>query len=222
MDAERNENNDRLDEATARRLRRLRTMPVDTTRLEQRLRSSLPQTVPTWRVWLRPVRAAAAVLVILSVVVALLFATSGGSVLASPAQMAQMHEEIVSGRTPVMQVNSIDAANEALAAQWPQSPEVPEVPQDHVMACCMKSVKDKKVACVLLKSEGVPLTMMVAKASDMRPPASQMRTYKGLTYHLQSHGRLNMIMTEREGRWVCLIGEVAAERLMDVAAKLRF
>ena len=32
----------------------------------------------------------------------------------------------------------------------------------------MKSIKDKEVACVLLNSEGTPITMSVAKASDSR------------------------------------------------------
>jgi hypothetical protein len=31
-----------------------------------------------------------------------------------------------------------------------------------------------------------------------------------------------MVMTERQGRWVCLIGELSAERLMDVVDQLRF
>ena len=40
------------------------------------------------------------------------------------------------------------------------------------MACCMKSVHDKKVACVLLKDNGVPVTLSVANASDMELPAT--------------------------------------------------
>ena len=47
---------------------------------------------------------------------------SGGRAMASPAQMAQMHEDIVSGRTPVMKVDSIAAANQAIAQQWAESP----------------------------------------------------------------------------------------------------
>jgi hypothetical protein len=170
----------------------------------------------------RPVRAVAASVAILVVIGAILLSSSGGPVLASAAQMAQFHEDMVAGRAPVMQVDSIAQANKSLAAQWPQSPMLPAVPQDHVMACCMKSVKNKKVACVLLKSEGVPITMTVANASDMQMPTAAIVTHNGINYTVQSVGELYMVMTERNGRWVCLIGQVPAEQLMDLAAKLQF
>jgi hypothetical protein len=44
----------------------------------------------------------------------------------------------------------------------------------------------------------------------------------GVTYHVQSSGRVNMVMTERQGRWVCLMGEAPIERLMDFAERLQF
>lgn len=217
---------DEADEAVARRLSKLRTMPVETARLERTLRAHLPQRLPQpeqkLRLWSRPVRAVAASAAVLILIAAVFLSTSSGPVLASTAQMAQMHNDLVSGRTQVVQVDSIQAANKALIAQWPQSPAVPDMPKEHVMACCMKSVKDKKVACVLLKNEGVPVTMMVANATEMRLPTSPTRNHNGVIYHVQSSGKLNMVMAERDGRWVCLIGEVAAEQLMDLAATLRF
>jgi hypothetical protein len=83
-------------------------------------------------------------------------------------------------------------------------------------------VKDKKVACVLLKREGVPVTMTVAKDSDMRLPKSPPVVRNGISYHVQSSGSLNMVMTQRHGRWVCLIGELASDRLMELADQLQF
>src|SRR5437868_5184134 len=214
-----------MDRAIARRLAKLRTMPVDTTRLDSLLAAPLPEAGRKRRpaIWrLRPVRAVAASVAILAVIGAVLLSSSGGPVLASATQMVQVHEDMVAGRAPVMQVDSIAEANKALAAQWPQSPTLPAIPEDHVMACCMRSVKNKKVACVLLKNEGVPITMTVANASDMQMPAAPVLSYKGADYRLQSVGKLNMVMTERNGRWVCLIGERPVERLMDVAVKLQF
>ena len=224
---------DRRDRATAARLARLRGLPVDVSRLEQRLRAEIgppPAAASSagdldlrLRVgWLRPYRAAAAALLVAAVIAAALLATSSGPALASAGQMARVHEDLVSGRTPVIQVDSIEAASRALAADWPQSPNLPGMPREHVMACCMKSVRDKRMACVLLKAEGVPVTMAVARAADMRLPASPTRTRGGVTYHVQSVGRLNMVMAERQGRWVCLIAELPVERLMDFADQLRF
>jgi hypothetical protein len=218
------------DQAISARLAKLRTTPVDTSSLDNRLRAALDaaagQSAPAvsrLRIgWSRLTKLAAAAVVLLATLVGVLVMTSGGPALASPTQMARVHEDIVSGRTPVMQVDSIDAAGRMLARQWPDSPNLPGVPEQHVMACCMKSVKDKKMACVLLKKEGVPVTMAVARSADMRLPSSPTRTRGGVSYHVQSAGNLNMVMTERADRWICLIGEMPEERLMDLADQLKF
>ena len=215
------QDNSRLDEAMAKRLRRLGTMPMDTSRLESRLRAEIGIQTPRKR-WLRPMRAVAAGIALLVLLTAIFISTSGGPVLASTSQMAQMHYEMVNAKPALMQVASIDAANSALSKDWPDSPQIPGVPPEHVMACCMKSVKSKKVACVLLKNDNVPVTMTVANAADMRLPASPTIQRGGVTYHVQSEGALNMVMTEHHGRWVCLMGELPAERLIDLAAKMQF
>lgn len=212
----------RLDAATGHRLARLRTMPVDTSRLERRLLAEIPRPTGPRRsrlIWLRPVRAVAALALVAGLIGAILWGTSGGPALASPSQMAQMHYDLVSGRTPAMQVSSIEAANRMLGGG---SPEIPDVPAEHVMTCCMKSIKDKKVACVLLKDEGAAITMTVANAVDMKLPDSPTVRREGVTYHVQSSGNVQMVMTEHHGRWICLIAELPAERLMALAAKLRF
>jgi hypothetical protein len=216
-----------LDAATSRRLARLRSMPVDTSRLERSLRAAIPlPDAPGRRSWYRrigPLRAVAASLLLLgSIVVIVLLSAASGSALASSAEMAQMHADILSGKVPVTQVESIEAANKVLASQSPDCPAVPQMPNDHVMACCMKSVKGKRVACVLLKDEDVRVSMMVANAADMREPSSPTQVANGVVYHVQSFDRLNMVMTQRNGRWICLIGEAPAERLMQFATKLQF
>ena len=61
-----------------------------------------------------------------------------------------------------------NAATRFYAELWPHAAVVLRPPDAHVMACCLKSIKDKEVACVLLNSEGTPITMSVAKASDSR------------------------------------------------------
>jgi hypothetical protein len=217
---------DELDAATARRLARLRTMPVDTAALEPRLLAQVPRPAEQARSrkawWLRPLRAVAACLLVAGIVAGLMIATSGGPALASASQMAQLHYDLVSGKTPVMQVDSVEAANRMLAGQWPSSPQIPNMPAHYEMACCMKSIKNKKVACVLLKDERAPVTVTVANADDMKLPKSPTVTRNGVTYHVQSSGALNMVMTERNGRWVCLIGQTSGERLMDLAGQMQF
>src|SRR5439155_24336651 len=91
-----------MDRGIARRLAKLRTMPVDTSRLDGLLAAQLPQAprvqgnapVALWR--LRPLRAIAAGVAILAVIGAILLTSSGGPVLAAPAHMAQVQEGILS------------------------------------------------------------------------------------------------------------------------------
>jgi hypothetical protein len=93
---------------------------------------------------------------------------------------------------------------------------------DHAMACCMKSVHNKKVACVLLKNEQVPITLTVASAADMKLPPAPIVNFNGVDYRVQSVDGLAMVMTERHGKWLCLIGRCPAQKLMDVAAQMSF
>jgi hypothetical protein len=224
----------KLDQATSSRLSKLRTMPVDTSRLDREIRAQIPRfeaNKPSPWIWLRSVRAIAASILILATIATILLTSSSGPVMASALQMAQVHEDMVAGRLQATRVNSIGEANQALATQWPQAPLVPTIPQDgtqttpptaQVMACCMHSVKNKKMVCVLLNNGNVPVTMTVANAVDMQMPSSPTMTRNGITYHVQAVDKLNMVMTEKSGRWVCLIGELSADQLMDLAAKLQF
>ncbi len=218
------ENSLDLDEAIAGRLARLRSLPVDTSRLDQLLRGQIPERPHhRWTSWPRPFQAiAASVVLLVGLVGAFLLTASSGPVLASGIQMAQVHADIVAGRIPVMQVDSIAKANQMLADKSPGAPSLPQIPQSHVMACCMKSVHDKKMACVLLKDGGIPVTLSVANAADMKLPAVPTMTRNGTSYRVQSVNGLSMVMTERSGKWLCLIGAMPAERLMDMAELVQF
>jgi hypothetical protein len=172
---------------------------------------------------LRPLRAIAASVVLVSAIAAvILLSASSGPALAEAAQMAQVHQDIVSGKIPVMQVNSIDAANRMLNQESPGAPSLPQLPDSHVMACCMKSVHNKKMACVLLRDEGVPVTLAVASSADMKLPTVPIQARGGVNYRVQHVGNLSMVMTERNGKWLCLIGQLPPERLMDMATQVRF
>ena len=219
------DNRHELDRAVAGRLAKLRTMPVDTSKLDAAILTKIPRSGRDWRIgigWFRPFRATAASVTLLAVLAAVLLSTSGGPAIASPARMAGFHRSLALGETPATRVTSIEAANKILVARWPQSPLLPAVPQDHVTACCMKSVRDKRLACVLLRRDGVPVTMTVANASDMKLPKSPTIGRGGVTYHVQSFEQVNMIMTEQGSRWVCLVSELSVEQLIDIAQKLQF
>jgi hypothetical protein len=138
------------------------------------------------------------------------------------ADLARVHREVVEGKG-VAPVTSVDEANRMIAAMAEGLVTVPGVPAAHVHACCMKSVKDKKVACVLLKNEGEePVTMTVAPADAMKSPRSPTVAVGGVTYHVEKVGDLTMVMTERHGRWVCLVSKAEQGKLIELAGKLIF
>jgi hypothetical protein len=216
--------NEQVDQATAGRLAKLRSMPVDTSRLDRMIQARIPRETEVRSThWLRPLRMAIAACLMAAIgLFAFLIGTSGGPVMASTTEMAQFHEDLVSGRVPAMRVDSVQAANKALAAQWAESPQLPNVPKEHVMACCMREVKNKKMACVLLKGDGEPVTMTVANISDVKLPSGPIITRDHIAYHVTSVGNLNMVMTQRQSRWICLIGKLPADRLMDLATSMQF
>jgi hypothetical protein len=212
-----------MDDATAQRLAKLGAMPVDTGRLDSFLTAHIPRTSYRSNLWIRPMRLAIAACAMLVIgLVAVLILSNAQPVMADTQEMARFHEDLISGRVQAMHVESIDAANKALAQQWANSPQMPNVPNDHVMACCMRSVKNKKMACVLLQGSGEPVTMTVANASDVQFPAYPPITRNGMEFHVRASGALNMVMTLRDGKWVCLISKLPAQRLMDIAQSLQF
>src|SRR5438105_15401121 len=93
---------DAPDQATSRRLARLRTMPVEMRRLEGVIRAAVPPVTEgeasagaRWSMayFLRPMRAAA-LLVLVATIALLLLMNSSGAALASTEQMARMHEDL--------------------------------------------------------------------------------------------------------------------------------
>jgi hypothetical protein len=218
--------NNPLDQATQARLGKLRSMPVDTTRLDLAMERLLPRPREGAAriLHMRPVKAAAAVIALVTMVGVVLWSLSGGAVLAAPDMMARFHQEMIDGKVQAIEVQDIAQANQALASQWEQTVQIPQVPDGHAMLCCMRTIKDKRVACVLLRdgNSGVPVTMAVAKAVDLRMPDTQSVVREGVKYHLQTSGDLHMVMTERDGRFFCLISELPTEDLIKLVQGITF
>jgi hypothetical protein len=217
--------NERLDQATAQRLSKLRAMPVDTSHLDLRIADEIPRPEARRSNLLRigVFRAVAASIGAVLLVGAVIWSLSGGAVMASADVMAQFHNDMISGKAGATPVATIVEANQKLKHQWDHGVDLPNVPVEHAMACCMRSIDDKRVACVLLKSEGgVPVTMAVAKSMDMRVPHGERVIRGGLEFRVQTTKGLTMVTTERGGKWICLIGGLPSDRLIDIGAGIEF
>lgn len=216
---------ERLDRATSARLRKLRTMPVETAKLRNALDAvAEPPGLPKrlGGMWWRRASALAASLLVTGVLVAAVIAWSARPVLASPGQLAALHEHNVSGSAHSTAVSSVDAAGGVLSRQWPGAPPLPNLGVGQVTACCVHHLGRKKVACLCLDASGTPVSLVIADADDVESAAATALDVNGVTYQVHSSGGVTMLVTEHAGRWVCLMGRLSAERLAEVAGSVRF
>jgi len=218
-------NSDGVDQAVARRLARLGAMPVDTSRIDAIVRAEIgvkearPASYPMRRM-LRPISAVAASLILMAVLAIALM--QGRPAVASPAFMAQMHRDLVSGKVPTMKADSLDEVNEAFAAFASGLPLLNAPAQMLPMACCLRDVGNKKVACVLLNDSGTKVTLAVADSGTLQTPTSTPVAHNGNSFYVQNSGELNMVMLDRNGHRICLIGQLPPERLMALTDGLKF
>ncbi len=218
---------ERLERATSERLGSLRDTPIDAAAFLKRLENEIPpKSLPARRFplkWLSRSRAIAASLVAMALIAALVMNSSSGLLLASAERLAQVHQEVLTAEDDhVIRVDSTAAANAAMTAKWPGAPLLPDVPNDPVLYCCLHTIASKKIACVVLKHDDVPVTLAVAAASDVRVPEGDTFDANGVSYRIQAYQGINMVMTERDGRWICLMSKLPLDRMKSIVTSLRF
>lgn len=227
-----NPDRDRLDGATARRLGRLRTMPVELAGIRRAIEAEVgppaaslvaPTRRGAWRItWPGPMRAAAASLLVFGLIAAAVIAVASRPAVASADRLAEIHAGVQQrdGICPCP-VESIAEANAVLSAHTPAAPRLPEVPADDVHFCCLQKLGRREVACAAVVVDGQPVTVAVADARHVRAPPGDARVVDGQPIYVHARGDLNMVMTSRDGRWVCVMGRVPADRLVEMARNVR-
>lgn len=213
-----------LEELTRRRLAKLSGRPVDASRVARRVEAELggQRVEPRRRVvgWLSA--AAAVVLLVLGLAV---MNHTASPVVAAPAELVQLHKHVASGGHGATTVRSIDEAQRAIAAQWPDAPELPAPPTaavdgEQVMACCLGHIGSRKLACVLIEGGDRPVTMVVANAKDVKPAEGDAIERDGRRFYTHEMRGVNMVATQRGERYICLMGEVPIDRLIEIAQRL--
>lgn len=223
-----NINPERLDELTSARLAKLAARPVDLSRLDAMLKQQLPDRPNRSRRWLggmmQPLRIAAAGIAAIGVATIVFLMVLSQPVTASANAMEELHRSIIRGDDGTVQVASLAEAGRVLRESWPSGPDMPvhAMPQGQVMHCCVHEVGRKKMACVAMNVDGVPVSMAVAEARDVKMPRLQTIERDGVSYLTQSSGTFSMVMTQRDGRWLCVMGELPTERLLILAEGMEF
>ena len=223
-------NQERLDDATRRRLARLASRPVDTTRLEARLnealesyKSSDPVSRSAPLRWWRPLSRIAAVVAVAGLIGLLLLPVGNSPAIASTADLARVHREVMAGESDLMPVTTFTQAAELIHRKWARAPKLPEPMVGQVTASCLHEVADRDVVCLKLEYKDQPITMIVGHSREVVCSAEhQQITRNGRTYFVHDREGVRMVMINHEDRWVCIMSGASIEDLTEVADGLVF
>lgn len=212
----------RLDQATRHRLTKLGSIPMDTGRLEQRLRSQVASQDSSSRMvfggWRAAVTAAAAV--VLMVMLPLIWGP--GPVQASTVELGRLHEDIISGRLQVEPVTSIQEANRLIHEQRQDAPHLPGMTGVRVQSCCLTDVQGRLVAVAVLNGESPNVTLVVAEAPGFAHEMGTAVRVGDRTFWGHEVDGVRMVMSNTDDRWLCVMGDRTYEDLAKIAADTRF
>lgn len=218
---------DRLDRATAARLSKLASRPINTQRLEDWVEQALRElpiqeqkTSPFFRRmrW-RPIMTAAAIVIM----VAIGWLVLGGDttpVMAAPADLARIHFDVANGLAPHLTASSVAEANRLLSNQSNGALPVPELPGE-ILSCCLHQYAATTMTCVLIKREGKRITVAIAEGAKLHSPDGKTVNRDGKEFIAHTVNGINMVMTHEGDRWLCVMAEVATEELIEVAVNIR-
>jgi hypothetical protein len=218
-----NDETTELDKATSRRLSRLASMPVETSRLDAALKAALPLnanvvTGARSAPWLLRLRAIAAAVLIVVTTWVVILAMGSRPVMASPGEIARWHYDMIGSCGAV---TSITDANRALHDCDEQSPALP-APPGEIRACCLKMMGKQHVSCAMIERKGEKVMICIAAQGDIKAPQGQKMSVGGLSFEAFTDGQLNIVSTHRDGRWVCASGNLSHQELAETAAMLKF
>lgn len=226
MNTDPNNLDDRIDQAVSRRLSKLRSVPIDMAAFDAKLKAALParrsssSRLLLWPV-LTPMRAVAASLLVGITLFLSFVVLTPQPAMATPQRLAAIYEDAVGGRSHATTVTSVEEARETLRRKWPESPVVPDVSDMQLMHCCVHEIGRKRMACLTFSVDQQPITLAMAPSRDICSPHGEVRTINGREYRIDSSDGVNMVMSEVDDTWMCLMGRLPIERLVELADSIR-
>lgn len=218
---------DPLDQTVSDRLAALSHRPVDDKRVTARFVELLAdpgQTSPVARLqhWLRPVAAAAAIVMLAIAGFWFTAVQMASPVQATPSSVVQVHQEIARGHADVTRVSSLSDVNRWLAQQGGTIRSVAGLTGGQPQSCCFHDLGGVKATCIQMQLDGKSVTLMLAEADQLASPEGDMFEVNGRQFIAHTVDGMNMLMTEIDGQWVCLTGELPNQRLAQMVSSLQF
>ena len=204
-------------------LRRLSTRSVDTSGVERRVRSQLGLPVTT----MTPPKPArftmgrlAAVFVAGLSVLGILVWWGARPVVASAMVLSQAHAENIRGETEAVPVTSMAEAHRVMSAKWNRCPHLTEPARGRVVSCHIHFVNGKRLLCVRLSVDGIPVTLAVGRTSDFRLPNVSPTPCRNQLCFVQNSGDTNIVTTDGDGLWLSAIGHASTDSLVEITGDM--
>ena len=194
------EDADVIQQAVAARVGRLSTMPVDTSRLDQLLRTQIPVSRRNPRFWIFGSLAGAGVAACAAAIIAMAILFSGTPRL-SAADLANVYQNMAG--QPALAVTGSAATSKLQMAPGMICP----LKAGETASCCQQMVGQDHLACVAVRSPShAPVVMVAGNAGMVKGPRGQAVTIGGCQYTLDQSGHINMLMRRAGNHWYCAMG----------------
>lgn len=217
---------DKLEQATSARLSKLSARPVDMTRLQREMDRVTTESGHTaapaqaLRHWWRPITTIAAALLLAAGIGWLLLDGGATPVMAAPTELAQIHYDVTHELSPHLKVSSVEEANRLLADQAAGVVAMPQLPGE-MKSCCLHQHAGVTLSCALIEDEGQLITVALADGAKMHCPDGATLERDGRRFIAHTANGINMVMANENGKWLCVMGDVPTDKLLNVAAGIR-
>lgn len=220
--------NDKLDQATQDRLSKLASMPVDLSRLEQKMADQLParqqhnspRHINPMQGWLR---VAAIIAVMVGVAGASYYAFFGvgpQSAIAQTMTVAELHDHLLNDPQEAYLAKSVEEAQALIDAQLAGKQPLPIVDGTHIESCCLVEGEFPLRAALVVTQPAGNVTIIIAQGEDFAQPMHPIDHPSGLQLQGHDHAGMPMVMRNVGDLWMCVMGDLEQSELADIAAAI--
>lgn len=221
------EHNEQRDQATRERLAKLESMPVDLSRLEQKLANQIPRPQPAKQQprhrapshgWMR---LAAAIVLMVGIAGASYYAFFGGgpqTAMAEVMTVAELHDHLLNAPQKAYIANSVDQAQAMVDAQLVGKQPLPIIEGTHIESCCLVEGEFPLRAALVIKQPGGTATIIIAQGQDFAHKMNPISHPSGVELQGHDHAGMSMVMRNKGDLWMCVMGEIEEAQLADIAA----